>query len=286
MSSSQSLPTVVEALEGKATEHKQSQNTQHHLSIAEYNIRELNNELDELADRLRELRYYKTVLEEAFGGSAPTMAVDARKMAEQAIDVTQNELLENVQSDDVGQENPVLDETAEDEGGRVEVQLTTEIETQISQIRSAKGQVKRATDRIQTLIKNGDEDGNWRSSNEWKEKVRAAEELQSILGNQSKEFNDALNQIRRLLNRELMDSSDRASKFVRQWERATSNWEKHQSLQSFDAFQEEHDLSKSTVEEIQKLSKSEELTLHDVSLDSLEEMKSVTELESTVKLSL
>ncbi|WP_248908163.1 hypothetical protein [Halocatena marina] len=286
MSRSQSLPTAVEALEGKAKEHKQAQNTQHHLSIAEFNIRELNGELDELADRLRDLRYYKTVLEQAFGGSTPTMTVDAIQMAEKATDVTQDDLLENVQSDDVSQEEPVLDETGVDSSGRVEVQLTAEVETQISQIKTAKRQIKMATDKIQTLIENGDEDTSWRNSNEWKEKVRAAEELQSILGSQNKKFNQTLNQIRRLLNRDLMDSSDRATKFVHQWERATSNWEKHQSLQSFDAFQEEHDLSDSTVEEIRKLSKSEQVTLADVALDSLEEMKSVDELESAVKLSL
>ncbi|MEF8800467.1 MAG: hypothetical protein V5A56_05490 [Halolamina sp.] len=284
MSSSQSLPTAVEALEGKAREHKQAQNTQYHVSVAEHNIRELNDELDELADSLHELKYYKTVLEDAFGGSAPTVTVDAVKMAEKAADVTQEELLANVQSDDVGQAEVDLEETSTDSGSRVAVQLTDEVETQISQIRAAKRQVEQATDRIQTLVENGGE--NWRGSDEWKEKIRAAEELQSILGSQSTEFNRALDQIRRLLNRELMDSSESATKFVRQWERATSNWEKHQSLQSFDAFQEEHDLSDSTVDEIRKLSKSERLTLADVSLDSLEELKSVDELESAVKLSL
>ena len=284
MSSSQSLPTAVEALEGKAREHKQAQNTQYHVSVAEHNIRELNDELDELADSLHELKYYKTVMEDAFGGSAPTVTVDAVKMAEKAADVTQEKLLANVQSDDVGQAEVDLEETSTDSGSRVAVQLTDEVETQISQIRAAKRQIEQATDRIQTLVENGGE--NWRGSDEWKEKIRAAEELQSILGSQNTEFNRALDQIRRLLNRELMDSSESATKFVRQWERATSNWEKHQSLQSFDAFQEEHDLSDSTVDEIRKLSKSERLTLADVSLDSLEELKSVDELESAVKLSL
>ena len=89
-----------------------------------------------------------------------------------------------------------------------------------------------------------------------------------------------------MLNRELTDSDESGETFVRQWERATSDWEQHQSLQSFDAFQEEHDLSDSTVDDIRKLSKSEQLTLDDVSLASLEEMKSVDELESAVKLSL
>lgn len=284
MSRSQSLPTAVEALEGKAREHKQAQNTQYHVSVAEHNIRELNDELDELATSLRDLKYYKTVLEDAFGGSAPTVSVDAVQMAENVADVSQEKLLTNVQSDDVGRKEVELNESSTDSGSRLAVQLTTEVETQISQIRSAKRQVKQAIERIQTLIENGGE--NWRGSNEWKEKIRAAEELQSILGSQSTEFNKALDQIRRLLNRELMDSSESAIKFISQWERATNNWEKHQSLQSFDAFQQEHDLSDSTVDDIRKLSKSERLTLADVSIDSLEEMKSVDELESAVKLSL
>lgn len=284
MSGSQSLPTAVEALEGKAREHKQVQNTQYHVSVAEHNIRELNDELDKLAVSLRDLQYYKTVLEDAFGGSAPTVTVDAVQMAETAVDTTQEELLANVQSDDVGTEEVDLDEMGTESGNPVAVQLTDEVETQISQIRAAKRQVEQATDSIQTLIENGGE--NWRGSDEWEEKVRAAEELQSILGSQSEEFNSALNQIRRLLNRKLMDSSESATKFVRQWKRATSNWEKHQSLQSFDAFQEEHNLADSTVDDVRKLSKSERLTLADVSVDSLQEMKSVDELESAVKLSL
>lgn len=284
MSSSQSLPAAVEALEGKAKEHRQAQNTQYHVSVAEHNISELNDTLDDLVDSLHELKYYKSVLEDAFGGSVPTVAVDAIQMAKKTADVTQAELLANVQSDDVRQEEASLDETNDDSGGRVAVKLTEEVETQISQIEAANRQLDRAIEEIKTRIENGGE--NWRGANEWKEKVRAAEELQSILGRQSTEFDKALDQIRRLLSRELMDSSDSATTFVNQWDRATSNWEQHQSLQSFDAFQEEHDLSDSTVDDIQKLSKSERLRLADVSLDSLEEMKSVDELESAVELSL
>jgi len=284
MSSSQSLPTVVDALEGKAREHKQAQNTQYHVSVAEHNIRELNGELDDLADSLRELRYYKTVLEDAFGGTAPTAIVDAVQLAENAADVSQEQLLANVQSDDVGREAVDLEGGNTESGGRVAVELTDEVETQISQIQAAKAQVERATEKTQALIESGGK--GWQGSDEWQEKIQAAEELQSILGSQSTEFNRALNQIRRLLNRELMESHTGATNFVGEWKRATSDWEKHQSLQSFDAFQEKHDLSDSTVEDIKKLSKSEQLTLADVSLDSLEELKSVDELASAVKLSL
>jgi hypothetical protein len=83
-----------------------------------------------------------------------------------------------------------------------------------------------------------------------------------------------------------MDSSGSASKFVSEWENATDSWEKHQSLQSFDDFKEKHDLSDSTIEDVKTLSKSQQLTLADVSMESLEEMKRVDELESAVELSL
>jgi hypothetical protein len=73
---------------------------------------------------------------------------------------------------------------------------------------------------------------------------------------------------------------------VSEWGNATDNWEEHQSLQSFDDFKEKHDLSESTIEDVKTLSKSQQLTLADVSMDTLEEMKRVDELESAVELSL
>jgi hypothetical protein len=83
-----------------------------------------------------------------------------------------------------------------------------------------------------------------------------------------------------------MKSTGTGSAFASKWENAVSNWEEHQSLQSFEDFQEKHNLSDSTVEDVKTLSKSQQLTLADVSLDSLEEMKRVDELESAVELSL
>lgn len=284
MTSSQSLPTAVEALEGKAREHKQAQNTQYHVSVARHNISELNEALDDLADSLRELRYYKTVLEEAFGGTAPTMTVDAIQLAQKTTAVTQDDLLTNVQGEDMDQDELDLDASDSTSSGQVEVQLTSEVETHIKQIEAAKSQAEGVRKSIKTRIKKGGTD--WWGTKEWKEKIRAAEELQSILGSQSTEFNRALNRLRELLNQELEYTGQKATKFVREWEHATSEWEKHQSLQSFGSFQDEHGLSDSTVDEIRKLSKSEQVTLADVSLDSLEEMKSVEELESSVNLSL
>jgi len=73
---------------------------------------------------------------------------------------------------------------------------------------------------------------------------------------------------------------------VSEWENATDSWEKHQSLQSFDDFKEKHHLSDSTIEDVKTLSKSQQLTLADVSIETLEEMKRVDELESAVELSL
>lgn len=275
MSGTQSLPAAIEALKEKAQEHKQAENDQFHLSVAQYNIREVNGELDDLVESLRDLRYYKSVLEDAFGGSPPTMLGSATQAAEKAIEQTQDGLLENVQSskldDDAG-----LGEDGEDD--EPEVELTVEVQKQIRQIQSAKKQVDNVRETIESKLKS--------KRDEWNEKVNAAEELQKILGGQNGDFSRTLNHMHKLLNRKLMKPTGTGSTFVSEWENAVSNWEQHQSLQSFDDFQKKHNLSDSTIEDVKALSKSQQLTLADVSLDSLEEMKRVDDLESAVELSL
>ncbi|QCW03962.1 hypothetical protein [Natrinema pallidum] len=276
MSSTQSLPTVVRALEDKAKEHKQAENTQFHVSVARHNISEVNGELDDLVESLEDLRYYKTVLEQAFDGSAPTMTSSAVQAAEKAVKTTQDDLLENVQSGEVGDDEADLD--SDEDQSDLEVQLTSEVQKQIQQIQSAKRQVDNVRETIEGELET--------EQDEWNEKVNAAEELQKILGGQNGDFSRTLNHMHKLLNRKLMKPTGTGSAFVSKWENAVSNWEEHQSLQSFEDFQEKHDLSDSTVEDVKTLSKSQQLTLADVSLDSLEEMKRVDELESAVELSL
>lgn len=276
MSSTQSLPTVVEALEDKAKEHKQAKNTKYHVSVARHNISEVNGELDDLVESLEDLRYYKNVLEEAFDGSAPTMTSSAVQAAEKAVETTQEGLLEKVQSGDVGTEEADLE--GDEDSNNPEVQLTPEVQKQIQQIQSAKRQVDNVRETIESQLES--------KRDEWNEKVNAAEELQKILGGQNGDFSRILNHMHELLNRKLMKPTGTGSAFVSEWENAVSNWEEHQSLQSFDDFQKKHNLSDSTVEDVKTLSKSQQLTLADVSLDSLEEMKRVDELESAVELSL
>jgi hypothetical protein len=274
MSGTQSLPTAVDALEDKARKHKQAQNTQYHVSIARHNISEINSELDDLEEALRDLRYYKTVLEDAFGGSAPTMLGSAVQTAENVADVTQDDLLGNVKSSEMSDDEISLDEDETEP----KVELTSEVETHLSQIRSAKEQVENVSETIQSKLKS--------KRDTWSTRVSAAEELQKILGGQNSDFSRTLNHMYRLLTRDLMDSSGSASKFVSEWKNATDSWEKHQSLQSFDDFKEKHGLSDSTIEDVKTLSKSQQLTLADVSIETLEEMKRVDELESAVELSL
>ncbi|RLM63817.1 hypothetical protein DVK05_12955 [Halorubrum sp. Atlit-8R] len=274
MSGTQSLPTAVDALEDKAREHKQAQNTEYHVSVARHNIREINSELDDLEESVRDLRYYKTVFVEAFDGSVPTMVSSAVQAAENAVEVTQDELLANIQNNAMDEGETVHEE---DLTG-LEVELTPEVKKQRSQIRSAKQMVENVSENIQTKLES--------KRDTWSTRVSAAEELQKILGSQNSDFARTLNHMHQLLTRDLMDSSENASRFVSEWENATDNWEEHQSLQSFDDFKEKHDLSDSTIEDVKTLSKSQQLTLADVSMDTLEEMKRVDELESAVELSL
>lgn len=274
MSGTQSLPTAVDALEDKARDHKQAQNTEYHVSVARHNIREINSELADLEESVRDLRYYKTVFVEAFDGSAPTMVSSAVQAAENAVEVTQDELLANIQNNAMDEGETVHEE---DLTG-LEVELTPEVKKQRSQIRSAKQMIENVSENIQTKLES--------KRDTWSTRVSAAEELQKILGSQNSDFARTLNYMHQLLTRDLMDSSENASRFVSEWGNATDNWEEHQSLQSFDDFKEKHDLSDSTIEDVKTLSKSQQLTLADVSMDTLEEMKRVDELESAVELSL
>ncbi len=276
MSSTQSLPTVIDALEDKAKKHKQAENTDFHVSVAQHNIREVNSELDDLLKSLRDLRYYKTVLQGAFDVPAPTMVSSAAQAAKKAIQTTQEQLLENVQSSVGGDGETELD--SDDARDNPEVELTSKINKQIGKIQSAKQMVENVTEQIESQLKS--------KRTTWSTKVSAAEELQTILGAQNEDFSRTLNHMQTLLNRKLMDPSGSASNFVTQWSTAVSNWEKHQSLQSFDDFQEKHGLSDSTVEDVKTLSQSQELTLAEVSLNNIEEMKRVDELESAIKMSL
>ncbi len=276
MSSTQSLPTVVEALKDKARKKKQAKNTKYHVSVAQHNIREVNSELDDLITSLRDLRYYKTVFEEAFDGSAPMLVSSATQSAEKAIESTQEQLLEDVQSSLADDGEIELGSDTDDDN--LEVELTPKVSKQISQIRSAKQMVDNVTEQIEGQLES--------KQKAWSTKVSAAEELQKILGGQDGDFATTLNHMHTLLTRKLMDSSGSASNFVSQWTNAVSNWEQHQSLQSFDDFQEKHDLSDSTVEDVKTLSQSGELTLADVSLETIKEMKRVDELESAIELSL
>lgn len=273
MSEPQSLPTAVNALENKAREYKQAQNTEYHVSLARHNIREINSELDDLEEALRDLRYYKTVLVEAFDGVPPTMN-SAVHSAENALEVTQEDLLASVQSGDMEDGETDLEE---DLTG-LEVELTAEVKKQRNQIQSAKRQVENVNEKVQAKLRS--------KRDRWLERVNDAEKLQQILGSPNPDFVRTLNHMHQLLTRGVMDSNLSASKFVSEWENAIDNWKKHQSLQSLDDFKEKHNLSDSTIEAVKTLSKSQQLKLADVSIETLQEMKRVDELKSAVELGL
>jgi hypothetical protein len=276
MSDVQSLPAAVEALEDKARTHKQADNIDFHASVAQHNISRVNEELDELVERLRDLRYYKRVLERAFDGSATSVASTVQ-VAEQVADVTQDDLLSNVRGGEMMETDVDLDDESPSQS-QPEVKLTPEVEKQIKRIQSAKEQAKSAAETVRAQLEGKQES--------WLTRVEAAEELQRIIGGGNSGFAKTLNHMHNLLTRELLDPSGSASTFVSKWDSATDDWERHQSLQSLDDFQQKHDLADSTIDDVRTLSQSRELTLADVSIESLREMKGVDELESAVNLSL
>lgn len=275
MSITQSLPAVVEALEDKAKKHKQAENTQYHVSVAEHNIREVNAELKKLVTHLQDLKYYKTVLEDAFDGNPPTMVGSTVKDAKKVANVSREDLLQYVQSGEMTGEVDLEGGIQQDQPT---VKRTPDVQKHIITIDRVNKQLESATQQIVRDLKS--------ERDEWSTKIRAAEELQKIIGAGGSKFSKTLNRMHKLLTRELLETDGGARNFVVQWERAVKEWEKHQSLQSLDDFQAKHGLSDATIEDVERLSKSKKLTLADVSLETLGEMKEVDELASAVSLNL
>jgi hypothetical protein len=275
MSSTQSLPAVVEALEDKAKKHRQAENTQYHVSVAEHNIREVNTELNKLISKLQDLKYYKTVLEEAFDGEPPTMLDSTVKDGKKIAKVNQVDLLQYVQS---GEMTGEVDLEAGSQQGQPIVERTPDVRKHISTTERVNKQLENVNDQLVRDLK--------KEREEWSTKIEAAEQLQKIIGAGSSDFATTLNQMHRLLTQKLLKTEGGAQNFVVQWERSVGEWEEHQSLQSLDDFQRKHGLSDATIDDVERLSKSRKLTLADVSVDTLEEMKEVDELASAVSLNL
>jgi hypothetical protein len=92
--------------------------------------------------------------------------------------------------------------------------------------------------------------------------------------------------MRKLITQKIFNTGNSATSVVKEWGRAKAQWEEGEGFHGLDAFQSEHGLSDETMDAIERLSQHNSLTLENLDIDVLREMKSVKRLSEEVEIQI
>lgn len=243
------LEERVQELEQKANRVEQSKNTASEVQQASEDIKRISSRLDEVKNKAKELRFFIRLYEKAFNGSRPETVQQKLRTAQNKIEISNDELLTAAQEERL-----------------------TDLE---DQVKEAKKRVNEATKTMNNMIKSEQED--------WLDDLDSASELNRIIGGNS-EFQKLISRMREFLNKRMWDPSKSPGQLAKQWVNYQSKWEKNTGRHGWSTFQDEHGLSDDTVEELQQFSSDDPVRLSDLSLNTLEEIKRVSELESALQI--
>jgi len=252
MSESATISEAVARIEDKAEQKEATESIEDSVDDASSALNRINRSLDDLAEAVEELQFFRQILDEAFSGEEPESVHSAIQAAENAVDADREDMVETLR-----------------EGAPEQVR---------SEISAATDQVKDASQKVRTRLN----DDYWR---EWKERVSSAQELQRIIGSQNDEFARTIEWIERLVTKDMQNPQKRAKSVISEWENATAQWSDHQDLQGLSAFQETHDLSDNTIQSIQTMSQ-DSVALSDVDIEVLRELKRIPDLEESIDLEI
>lgn len=259
MSDATTLSDAVEAIEEQADRKETAENIDEKVAAARGTASSLNDDVQELADAVQKLQFYRQLLDEMFGGNEPPKVRSALDEAEAAVRPDQSEIID-----------ALVENT---DGGRG---------TQINEIRkdvtAASASVEKATESIKTRLRSYE--------SEWQERLSSARDLQEIIGGQNDEFAKTVRWLEEIITKNMWDPEQTASMVITNWENATNQWENHQDLQGLEAFQETHGLSDDAIEAVKRLSSQSSLTLDEVDVDVIAELKGIDQLANAVELSI
>jgi len=259
MSNAATLSEAVEAIEKQAGQKEKAENIDEKVATAQGTVSNLNGDMGELAEAVETLQFYRQLLDEMFKGSEPPGVQSALDEAESA-----------VQSD----KTDVVDALVENTGGG----QGTPINELRKDVTAATSSVNKATESVKERLRGYE--------SEWEERLSSARDLQEIIGGQNDEFAKTVSWLEEIVATNMWEPERTASTVITNWENATQQWENHQDLQGLEAFQETHGLSDEAVEAVERLSSRSSLTLADVDVDVLRELKGIDELSNAVELSI
>ena len=243
------LEERVNELEQKANRVEQSKNTEQKIKQATVGIKRISTRLDTVQQNTDELRFFVHFYEEGFDKSRPGSVQPKLRTAMNKIEISDDELLTAAQEDRL-----------------------TDLEDQVEE---AEGLVDSAIDMVKSNIRTEQE--NWLSD------LDSAMELNRIIGGDS-EFQDLIRRMHKFLTQKIWDTSKSPSRLANQWNRYEEKWEDNTGRHGWETFQREHGLDDDTVEELQQFSDDDPVRLSDLSIETLKDIKRVSELESALQI--
>ncbi|MFA9427071.1 hypothetical protein [Natronorubrum sp. A-ect3] len=252
MSNATTLADAASQIEQKAKNKEDAENVDAKAKSAQRSLERLNKELEELAEAVSKLQFYRRLLREAFSHSDNLPSVtSALEQAEAATERDRNEVTHKLVDLD-----------------------TARLQQEIS---DATDEVEEATETVKDELRE-----YW---SDWDDRLSSARELQRIIGQQEDKFAQTVNWLERLVHQGMQNPAKNASSIVNEWENASKQWKNNESLQGLSAFKQTHGLDDETVDVIRQLSQ-DSVHLSDVDMDVLQELKQVTDLADAVELKI
>lgn len=243
------LEERVNELEQKANRVEQSKNTEQKIKQATVGIKRISTRLDTVQQKTDELRFFVHFFEEGFDESRPGSVQPKLRTAMNKIEISDDELLAAAQEDRL-----------------------TDLEDQVEE---AEELVDGAIDMVKINIRTEQE--------KWLSDLDSAMELNRIIGGDS-EFQDLIRRMRKFLTQKIWDTSKSPSRLANQWNRYEQKWKDNTGRHGWETFQREHGLDDDTVEELQQFSDDDPVRLSDLSIETLKDIKRVSELESALQI--
>ncbi|ESP86829.1 hypothetical protein [Candidatus Halobonum tyrrellensis] len=266
MSESASLESAVEKIEETTARKRNAENIDQKVERAGMLVSTLERDVNALEDSVRKLQFYREILDSGFGIEPPGDAAISR--ARSSITKTSDELVSVLVEDGLDQQRTSSGKLS---GG-------PQYDRYRDEISDAKDDVDKATDHARERYRSKRE--------EWKEKLNSAQDLLYALGSQERDFSNTISWLRTIITNEMDDPSNSASSVVQKWQNARKKWEESEELHDTTSFQEEHGISDETMETILNLNQRTDMTLADIELSTLRELKSIPQLAESVKIEI
>lgn len=247
------LESKVSKMEAKAERIETEKHRDSKLDSSKRSINRLTKTLGSIEETAEELAFYVGILEKVFDGKRPDVVVEKIDAARETAAVDDETILEAAEKNRFAE--------------------------LVESVGEAEDDLDHAMEEVTDLI---EED----YQSPWQDDLDSAKQLNQIIGGGDNEFLDIISNIKTFLEYDIWDSSNSVQGLAAQWERLQDTWERNSGKHGWEQFQQQHGLSEETIEEIRQFTTKDTVRLSDLSITTLEEVKSVSELETALQVEL